>query len=326
MASFLNRYTMDNAKKIPLALSPFLKFDSRLLKGWGPNFIIAGEFIHDVLGNFKPRNIDFYIFTKAGFNEVLNLYSSAPGRKYTIKTHYIEISGSDNDDYVVRLINAFDLTPIEIMNAMEIELLCCYYDGENIYQFPGCADAIDSWNVVRTTDASKCCASTIIRAIEQGYNISREILKELGVDYPDADQPNILSCAGLSPGERDDLMDYYHDELYEYMQVAVKPSNEDLHDLYVSESDANFQMQGITVYHMGLAKAFLPYIYQNPIKERIACGTNINCGCFEMIIDMEEIVEVLHTEKKALERPPAPSRPPPAPVSSSEDSSPVPTF
>ena len=316
MPSFLNRYTMNDANKISLALSPFLKFDSQLLKGWGSDFIIAGEFIHDVLGNFKPRNMDFYIFTKAGFNEVLELYSSTPGRKYTIKTHYIEISGPGNEGYIVRLMNAFDLTPIDIMNAMEIELLCCYYDGDNIYQFPGCADAIDTWNVIRTADASKCCASTIIRAIEQGYKISREILKELGVAFPDDDKPYILSCAGLSLSEHDDVMDYYEDELYEYMQVAIKPSSNSLYDVYVSESesDANFLMQGITVYHMGIAKSFLPYIYQNPIKERIACGTNINCGCFEMIVDMEDIVEVLHTEKKALERPPAPSRPPPAPT------------
>ena len=121
------------------------------------------------------------------------------------------------------------------------------------------------------------------------------------------------------------MLDHYHDELFEYMQTAIKPPNEGLHDLYVYESDVNFQMQGIAVYHMGLAKSFLPYIYQNPIKERIACGTNINCGCFEMIVDMEDIMKALHTEKKALERPPAPSRPPPAPTpTSTPNSSPLP--
>lgn len=325
MASFLNRYMMDDAKKIPMNLSPYLKFDSRLLKGLGSDFIIAGEFIHDILGNCNNRYLDFYIFDEAGFNELLDFYCSKPGRKYTIKTHYIEIS---NDDYIVRLINAFSSTPIDIMNMMEVEMLCCYYDGEFIYQFPGCEDAIDTWTVIRTDNASKCCVSTIIRAIEQGYKISREILEALRIECPDGEgKPHIQSCAGLSPGERDDVLDHYEDELYEYMQVAIQPSDEDLHDLYVYELGENFQMQGITVYHMGMAKAFLPYIYKNTIKDKMACGENINCGCFDMIIDMEEIVNALHTthlEATPLvaERPPAPSRPPPAPTSS--NSSPLP--
>ena len=325
MASLLNRYTMNDAKKIPMSLTPYLEFDSRELKGWGSDFIIAGEFIHDVLSNCKKRYLDFYIFNKTGFNTLLEFYpSTLGGCKYTIKTHYIEII-SPMYEYSVRLMNAFDLNPIDIINAMEAEMLCCYYDGENIYQFPGCEDAIDTWTVIRTANPCKCCVSTIINAINQGYKVSRETLKVLGLEHAnDSDKPHILnSCAGLSPDERDNIIEDYEHELYEYMQVAISPTNEDINYLYDCEIQQSFQMQGITVYHMGLAKAFLPYIYQNQIKERIARGININCGCFDSILDMKEIVEVLHTEKKALERPAAPSRPPPVLVLSS-DSSPLP--
>lgn len=309
--------TMDDAKKIPMSLSPFLNFDSHLLEGWGSDFIIAGEFIHDVLSNCKKRYLDFYIFNEAGFNTLLDFYPSRLGRKYTIKAHYIEISSEDYD-YSVRLMNAFGSTPIDIMNGMEVEMLCCYYDGENIYQFPGCEDAIETWSVTNTPNANKCCVSTIIRAIEKGYKISREILEALQIECPDGeDKPHIQTCSGLSPGECEDVMDHYEDELYDYMHVAIKPTNEDLNYLYDCEIQQHFQMQGITVYHVNLAKSFLPYIYQHPIKNQITRGSNINCGCCDnMAVDIEEIVETLHAthlqEKYELEeRPPVPSRPPP---------------
>ena len=316
MASFKNQYTMDDAKQIPMNLSPYLRFEVRQLKGWGSDFIIAGEFIHDVLGNCKRLHLDFYIFSKAGFNTLLDFYISSPGHtyKYTINMHYIEIIGPDN---IVRLINAIGLTPIDIMNGMEVEMLCCFYDGECIYQFPGCEDAIDTWTVVHTRDASNCCINTILRAIEQDYKISREILEEFDIVFNN--KPHIQSCAGLSKEDTEDVMDFYDDELYEYMCTAIKPTDEDMHYLYERKMKQNFQMQGITVYHAHMAKSFLSYIYKHPIKDKLTSNENINCGCFTTEVYMQDSVLsmcciIVEEKEKELERPPAPSRPPPMPT------------
>lgn len=292
-------YVLENAKKFEFTMSTYLHFDPSSIKGWGTDFIIAGEFIHAILSyNTKKHTeyIDFYIFNEAGFTTLLDFYTNfyTKQHRYTIKNHYIEIETIEKEKYKLRLINAFGLNTIDIMNAMEIDILCCYYDGgEYISCFPKCEEAIVG-RYISASNPKKCCISTILRAFEHGYMISNDICKALTIDVDN----------------------------YIYKMSRMSLTYEDRRYLYMIEEEQRFQLQGIAVHSLAMAKSFLPYIYKHSIKDKIIAGTNINCGCFNPEFNICEVAAIIQEEKEntnAKEKikeniykfPPPPSRPVP---------------
>jgi len=325
--AYFKQFEMEDARIIPLNLSPFLGFNISSLQGWNRDFIIAGEFISDILSANEQAFMDFYIFNEMGFHTLLDLFdnlnlnilssngSSGEGVNFTIKTHYIEIKmpkalRSQANYVTIRLINAFNTSPLDIMNAMDVGLFCCYYDGEFIHQFPSCEEAIASQQV-RAFDSRKCCVETTLRLIRKGYNISRDILRSVGAQIDEGERPHPRSSGQtLTQEQREDVMDYYEEELYDFLQTAIKPSESDMHDMYDYDRQQRFQSQGITVYYKGMAKSFLPYVYQHSIRKRMNDAANINCGCFDMVFDIQEVSHI-DTEIIDKERPTAPTRPVP---------------
>jgi hypothetical protein len=292
---------MEDAKKIPINLSPFTHFNLQQIKGWLTDFIIAGEFIHDVLTDNEKSNIDFYIFTEKGFHTLLEYFSRTYSidtysiDTYTIKTHYINIKHESGMN--INLINAFTLTPIEIINKMEVDILRTFYDGETIYQFIDCEGAIESQQL-HANNAHQCCPITILKAIDKGYEISREILEELGIKFNDRPiSPDRLE----RNGEYDNHYDLYIDSMDEYLHTTIIPTKEQMDYLHETKSKEN--CKGITVNDLELAKCFLPYIYKNSIRN----VNNINCGCFEL--NFTEMIEAIHLHKPKMPVRPVPLLP-----------------
>lgn len=282
-------YTIEDAKKIHINLSPFFRFNFQRINGWLTDFIIVGEFIHDVLTDNEKRNIDFYIFTEKGFHTLINYFSSKTidTYTYTVKTYYIDITSCYFVGHI-RLINAFTLTPMDIMNAMEVDILRSFYDGETIYQFPDCEGAIESMEI-HANHANTCCPITILNAIDKGYDISREILEGLGLKF---------NNRPIRPSryEWDGHYDSYSDSIEEYLHTAIMPTKEQmdyLYELCITKKKEN--NKGITVNDLGLIISFMPYIYKNSIVSTKV--DNINCGCFEL--KFEEMIELLNERKNA---------------------------
>jgi hypothetical protein len=284
----MTKYTLEDAKKININLSPFFRCDLQRLNGWSTDFILAGEFIHDVLTDTKRSNMDFYIFTENGFNTLLDFFSSktiyTDKYTYAIKTHYIEIISEYFKNNIIRLINAFNLTPIDIMNAMEIDILRCFYDGDTIYQFNVCEGAIESIEI-HANNNNNCCPITILKAIDKGYEISHEILEGLGIRF---NNRPISPSRYERDGEYDDHYEIYRDSLEEYLYTAVMLTKEQMSYLYeLCETKQKENCKYITLYDVEMTKYFLHYIYKHSIKNL----DNINCGCFEYT----EMADVLHT-------------------------------
>jgi len=306
---------MSDANKIAFNISPFLDFDTRLLKGWNTDFIIAGEFIHNVLSNNSLHYVDFYIFTEKGFHTLLNFfdkinYNYKP--EYAIKTtYYIEISNK------VRLFNALDTTPIEIINNMEADIVACFYDGEHVHVFPGCEDAIDSLTVIQTADPNKCNPSTILNAIHQGYKISCEIVDSLGIALEDKPQmPTDNLHYSMSSEDLNEITNEYDNDLIQYMQSAIELSDEQYFDLCEKETlQYHTQQQSmIKVYNLTNAtQLLLPYVLSHSIKEQIKQKQNFNAGYGPPVDIMMKCSLTLSDTKvnkeTQLSFPPPPNRP-----------------
>lgn len=298
----MSHYTMEDAKKISINLSPFFHFNLQQIKGWLTDFIIAGEFIHDVLTDTEKSNIDFYIFTEKGFHTLLGYFSTYTYSiaTYTIKTHYINIQYESGLN--INLINAFALSPIEIINEMEVDILRSFYDGETIYQFIDCEGAIESQQI-HANNVHQCCPITILKAINKGYEISREILEELGIKFNDRPcSPDRLE----RNGEYDNHYDLYIDSMDEYLHTTIIPTTEQMDYLYdLCETKIKENCKGITVTDLELAKSFLPFIYKNSIRN----VNNINCGCFAL--NFIEMIQQIHADQIHLHKPKMPVRPVP---------------
>jgi len=295
---------MEDAKQIPFNLSPFLEFDTRLLKGWNTDFIIAGEFIHDVLSNITPQYIDFYVFTENGFHTLLDflkIFMYKPN--YSITTsYYIEINNK------VRLFNAFNTEPMDIINNMEADLFACFYDGENIQQFPGCEDSIDALEVIHTFNPKKCNVTTILTAVNHGYKISREILATLGVLLDESDKPqNTLTMASTT----EDFNEYEND-VFQYLQVAVALTDDEYFALCTKDNAQHHDhsQASIKVYNLANAKQLLlPYILQHSIRKQIDQEENFNAG-YGPPVDILHLSRPTMTNKETqLTFPPPPNRP-----------------
>jgi hypothetical protein len=335
---------MEDATKIPLNLSPFLDFNVGQLKGWNKDFILAGDFIHTILANKKAHYIDFYIFTKEGFNELIDFFSNKYEltytykgytfdthvlTEYTCKEYYLEINCKNENP--IRLYNAFNISPIQIMNAMELDILRCFYDGKNIYQFPDCDKAIDTQTIAPSykhnhTSNNKYYVVAIMNAIHQGYKIPRSILKMLGIEFIDVkDNPD--------PVHPQDAM--AEDYKNEYYNTPILVSDNQLQLLYDKYRDIQYEMQnGITVHMKHAAKLLLPIIYRCTIFQKNESIHHLFTYDFNEVLSMlnmqecEELDEKAEPiqEQKTTYRPPAPNRPLPSPPppSPSQDVHPFP--
>lgn len=85
-----------------------LPFDVDGLEGWGHDFVIAGGFIHDIVHDMEPNDIDIWIFTTNGFLELLSFFSKTyTDINYKIYPSVIEINSPDCK-YPIQLINSIN--------------------------------------------------------------------------------------------------------------------------------------------------------------------------------------------------------------------------
>ena len=283
-------------KTIQFNLSPFLEFDSRLLnKGWNTDFIIAGEFLSNTLANIKPKYLDFYIFTEKGFHILLDFFNHTY-HTYSIKTsYYIKIN---NGKIRIRLFNAFNTQAIDIINNMEADIFACYYDGENIHLTPTCEETIDTGIIRHTKDSKKCCASTIITAIDNGYKITREILEAVwpnGVANAVAKRPQPPGDISylVTSEEYNEIMNDYEYELFDYLQTVVDLIDDDYYELCKKAQEKHHtQSQSvIEVHDVEIVKQLLlPYVLKHSILEQITEHTNYNAG-YGSPVNVNEMIE-----------------------------------
>ena len=132
-----------NYTKVNFDIKPYLPFPIHDIKGWGTNFIIAGGFIHDIIHNIKPKDIDFWIFNKKGFVSLINFFSKYyKNCSYSIYPALIEINTPDCL-YPIQLINSFcNIDKYMVVPNFDLDYVRCFFDGTDIYAFPDC---IQSW-------------------------------------------------------------------------------------------------------------------------------------------------------------------------------------
>jgi hypothetical protein len=327
-------YTKEFSRQIKLNLNPFLNFDYKSLNKYNrdKNFIVAGDFVHDVLTNRKLHQLDFYVFTKEGFTILLDFFGTNTNTmysiiKYSIRTHYIQIT-SQEYSYTINLINAFNTTPLEIMNRMDVDYLRCYYDGENINIFTDCDAAMNSQKIMNTynnidyteyCDSTNICPRTLIKAIQKGYRITRQILLEVGIKFHDIpDYPIELNKKNLYEDEKEQILEEYDDQCYEYWHTDIQVNKEQLdfiydtyirdtyirdtyirdtyirdtyiRDTYINDTTNSTAEDKFILYDVSSVKTILPYIYKNSIKYKI----NISCSCFSF--NFQDMLETITLE------------------------------
>ncbi len=251
-------------------INDYLQFDSSKLNGFGTDFIISGNFIHNILINKKANELDFCILTKKGFVTILDFFSKNFNYiRYSITTYGIDLN-IDSYPYVVKLFNTIEWTILQCIDTYTIEYSKCYFDGKNIKISPECERIIKEKKIYFHTLSYK----EIEEATNNGYKFRKESLKAL--DIIDICLNKISKdgdCEGYIGMNFHDLTN----KEIENLKRLVK-----LHECY--ENDKYFYIFVINN-SLDIMKQLLPLIYKYKPKYKNLC----DCDCCNFIDNNDNI-------------------------------------
>ena len=172
-------------------LKPHLPFNANDLKGWGKDFVIAGGFIHDIVHDMVPNDIDIWVFSNGGFYELLNYFSKRfESITYKIYPSVIELV-SPVCTYPIQLINAIgegkhETGNYKVISKFDMDYTRCFFDGNNTYVQTDCEEAWRSQVIRNCVDYGDLRPSRILKAHKKGFRFEKRMAVAFGVPigYP----------------------------------------------------------------------------------------------------------------------------------------------
>ena len=201
-----NYSPIENSKeKIISKLPKYIDNEELKKAGLGKYFYIAGGYVHDVMNDISPKDIDIFIIKEEGF---LNLFTYFKEVNYKIKedrdTHIdvieyivfksiIEVRGLDMPIQLINYCkidkNFYTYSDIEyITNYFDYDYLKTYYDGIKVFANDKCKNTwitkiiynIYNHEIIRHKIIRK---DRFLKTIKKGYIFDEIILKKLNISF-----------------------------------------------------------------------------------------------------------------------------------------------
>jgi len=203
-------------------MEDYLQFDPNELNGWGMDFIIAGEFIHNILiNNHKnSKHIDFCILSTKGFNKIIDFFQSNwTNIIYHILEDgvYLNIIGYP---FKVKLHNLIDWSIENCINSYDYDYNKTYFNGSSIKISPDCDHMIKEKKIYHIP-TSIIPYISVLESMNNGYKFNNEMLVELGIrdielEIPDVNNPEKKKFIGheyqdLTEDEKEKLLKIVND-------------------------------------------------------------------------------------------------------------------
>jgi hypothetical protein len=154
-----------------------LEFDPSRLEGWEEDFIIAGDFIHNILNYYKSHEIDFYVLTEKGFRTLLCFfYKMSNYVTFSITKHSIDININDYS-YMIKLHNRLGWSIYQCMESYYFDYKKCFFDGQSIKISQECNEMMLEKKIYRLFKDVNIHYKDILDAINKGYKFKKEFLK-----------------------------------------------------------------------------------------------------------------------------------------------------
>lgn len=178
----------DSKNKIISKLPKYLDNEELIEAGLGKDFYIAGGFVHDVMNNLTPKDIDIFIIKEDGFINLFTYFKKINNNiKDDIETHkdiieydifksIIDIKGLD---ITIQLINHCKTENIfDITENFDYDYLKCYYNGNYVCASNEC---IKTWEnkiitkIYNNQNIDYLKKERILKSIQKGYKFDEKI-------------------------------------------------------------------------------------------------------------------------------------------------------
>lgn len=141
-------------------------FPFEITEGWNKDFTVAGGFVHDVINNRKPIDIDFFVFTRRGFEILFDYFKESE----TIH-HCNSIINIPYKSHLVQIIYHFGETVESTINRFDAEHNKCWFDGVNFMCKPECALAWETKTIRHFNPSQYLRFNRVIKLFLKGYKI-----------------------------------------------------------------------------------------------------------------------------------------------------------
>jgi hypothetical protein len=252
---------------INLNIKNFCKFDPNKIEGYKTDFIIAGEFLQNILTDNVFTGIDFWIFNEKGFKTLKQFFNNFNDEHtYYIGLNHFKITNTVyNID--IYLICAFDMSITDVLDSFELPSFKCYYDFGVIRLYPECNKAIDTMEL--NIDSKNVCECLILCALKNRFKFNENFYIELNTDnkfgwepFPnydyDYDDHETSSCNYKTCDYCIRNKNYYcltGEQIQKYEEYIHNKTSR-----YVLIINDSYEIQ-----------PFLKQVYENSIKKRNAC-------------------------------------------------------
>jgi hypothetical protein len=163
-------------------INDHLLFDYSKLEGWGVDFIIAGDFIHNILNNFSSKEIHFFVLTEKGFHTLLYFfYKMTNYTTFSITKQNIDLN-LNGYPYIIKLFNRINWSIYQCMESYYFNYKKCFFDGETIKISPDCIEMMNEKNIYLSFQGNYIYYKDILDAIEKGYKFKKEFIASTGIE------------------------------------------------------------------------------------------------------------------------------------------------
>ena len=180
ISSYLNNTQIPSYSNINI--NDHLHFDSSLLEGWFVDFIISGDFVHNVLNKFNSNEINFMVFTEKGFHTLLFFFYKMTNHiTFSITQESIDLN-IYGYPYKVKLFNRIDWSIYQCMESYYYDYKKCFYDGQYIKISPECYEMMNEKKIYIPSKGDDIYYKDIFDAVTKGYKFKKEFLVSAGIE------------------------------------------------------------------------------------------------------------------------------------------------
>jgi hypothetical protein len=242
--------------------------DININNGWNTDFIIYGNFIHDVINHIKfidssdQDKIEFGIFTENGFETLLKYFNdNFKDIEYVVFKNGVElVIELENKTLLIELINFIGYSIETLLNTIKFECHKCYFDGKNIIVYPECRKTINTGVIEKMNgNNTKFTKREFMQCYNNDYKFSIDIYKKLDILRPENGSDTINQ-------NNKQIRKFMRDIIYEVEYYKLSKYEDRGFDIYLElqDNDDDYYDVLIKFSDMKQLMIIMPLIYKYP--------------------------------------------------------------